>query len=66
MHIERPRTYRATLVPKDTPADQVEELADAGQLPTKELTATSADHAKQLAHQATGMAVLRVDRQVAA
>ena len=56
------RTYCATLIPSGTPAEQVEDLADAGLLPTHRLTATSADNAMQAASQATGMAVLRADR----
>lgn len=55
-------SYRATLVPADLPAEDVEATADAGALPTLRLRATDSDHAAAAARDASGMRVLRVER----
>lgn len=55
--IQRLRSYRAHLVPAGIQLSDVEDLADAGKLPTIRLKATAATH-----HHVTGLAVLRVER----
>lgn len=55
-------SYRATLVPADLPAEDVQASADAGALPTLRLRATDSDHARRAARAASGMRVLNVER----
>ncbi|MFV0679238.1 hypothetical protein [Ottowia sp.] len=55
-------SYRATMVPVDTPAADVEAAADAGHLPTIQLLAPNAAKAASDAKLVTGRAVLRVER----
>lgn len=56
------RTYRAIIAPSHIDASELEQLADAGLLPTHNLSAPTADQASSLAHLATGRPVLRVER----
>lgn len=56
------RSYRAVIVPPHIEASELEQLADAGLLPTHHLSAATADQASNLAHLATGRPVLRVER----
>ena len=56
------RSYRAHLVPQHVNAADVEDLADAGQLPTIRLKAATAEQAEANAHITTGKLVLRVER----
>lgn len=56
------RTYRATIIPPHIEAAELEQLADAGLLPTHKLSAPTASAASNLAHLATGRPVLRVER----
>lgn len=56
------RSYRAHLVPPHINAADVEDLADAGQLPTIRLKAATAEQAEAKAHITTGKLVLRVER----
>ena len=56
------RSYRAHLVPQHVNAADVEDLADAGQLPTIRLKAATAEQAEAKAHITTGKLVLRVER----
>ncbi len=56
------RSYRAHLVPPHTNPEDVEDLADAGQLPTIRLKAATAEQAEAKAHITTGKLVLRVER----
>lgn len=55
-------SYRAHLVPPHVNAADVEDLADAGQLPTIRLKAATAEQAEAQAHITTGKQVLRVER----
>lgn len=55
-------SYRATLMPDGVTPSDVEDLADAGLLPTIRLKAVNATHAEAYAHMVTGKAVLRVER----
>lgn len=55
-------SYRAILIPINaTPAD-LEDLADAGMLPTIRVKAGNATQAEAHAHIATGKQVLRIER----
>ena len=56
------RSYRAHLVTPHINAADVEDLADAGQLPTIRLKAATAEQAEAQAHITTGKQVLRVER----
>ena len=56
------RSYRAHLVPSHINPEDVEDLADAGQLPTIRLKAATAEQAEAKAHITTGKQVLRVER----
>lgn len=62
MNIDRLRSYRATLVPEGTPADQLEVKADEGTLPTIQLKARNNARATLAAHHLTGRPVFRVER----
>jgi hypothetical protein len=61
-NIQALRSYRAHLVPRGIQLSDVEDLADAGQLPTIRLKAANAEQAEAQAHLVTGKAVLRVER----
>jgi len=56
------RQYRATLIPDTVPAEDVESLADTGQLPTEQIEAPSAEQAMRMAAQQSGLRVLKADR----
>ena len=56
------RSYRAHLVPPHINAADVEDLADAGLLPTMRLKAANATQAEASAHLVSGKGVLRVER----
>lgn len=56
------RSYRAHLVPIGIQLSDVEDLADAGQLPTIRVKAANATQAEANAHLVTGKHVLRVER----
>ena len=60
--IQRLHSYRATLVPAGVTLSDVEDLADAGQLPTIRVKAANAEQAEAHAHITTGKSVLRVER----
>ncbi len=62
MNIAPLRSYRATLVPEGTPADQLEVKADEGTLPTIRVKARNTARAEQAAHHLTGRPVFRVER----
>ncbi len=61
-NIQPLRSYRAHLVPQHVNAADVEDLADAGQLPTIRLKAATAEQAEAQAHITTGKQELRVER----
>lgn len=61
-NIQPLRSYRAHLVPQHVNAADVEDLADAGQLPTIRLKAATAEQVEAKAHITTGKLVLRVER----
>ena len=61
-NIQRQHSYRATLIPKGANPCDVEDLADAGLLPTLHLKAANATQAEAGAHITSGKAVLRVER----
>lgn len=61
-HIAELRSYRAHLVPHGIHLSDVEDLADAGHLPTIRLKAATAAQAEAQAHLVTGKQVLRVER----
>lgn len=61
-HVQATRSYRATLVPAGATPSDVEDLADAGLLPTIRVKAASAVQAEANAHLVSGKAVLRVER----
>lgn len=56
------RNYRANCVPRNTPPDQVEALAQAGGLRTVPVKARDAEAARKAAFQQTGLAVHSVER----
>ena len=60
--IQRLHSYRAHLVPHHVSAEDVEDLDDAGQLPTIRVKAANATQAEAHAHLASGKSVLRVER----
>lgn len=55
-------SYRAILIPLNASPENLEDLADAGLLPTIRLKACNPDQAKSKAHLASGKGVLRVER----
>ncbi|MBF5006977.1 hypothetical protein [Diaphorobacter caeni] len=55
-------SYRAFLMPANVPAQDVEDLADAKQLPTIRVRAANATHATTSAARVSGKNVLRVER----
>ena len=60
--IESLKSYRVTLIPPGANASDVEDLADAGQLPTIRIKAATSEQAELHAHVLTGKNVLRADR----
>lgn len=61
-NIQALKSYRAFLIPKHVDAAEVEDLADAGLLPTIRVKAANADQAESRAHLVSGKQVLRVER----
>lgn len=61
-HIAAMHSYRAILMPANVQAQDVEDMADARQLPTIRLRAVSATHAAINAARVSGKNVLRVER----
>ena len=61
-NIQARHSYRAHLVPANVNPGDVEDLADAGLLPTIRVKAAIATQAEAHAHLATGKSVLRVER----
>ena len=61
-HIQHLHSYRATIVPKGTPVDQIVPRAEAGTLPTIRLKATNAHRAELAAHHVTGLPVVKAER----
>ena len=55
-------SYRAILIPANANPSNLEDLADAGLLPTIRLKAANAEQAEVSAHITTGKNVLRVER----
>jgi hypothetical protein len=55
-------SYRATLIPVNANAADLEDLADAGLLPTIRLKAGNATQAEAMAHIVSGKQVLRTER----
>lgn len=55
-------SYRAFLMPANVQAQDVEDMADANQLPTIRVRAVNATHATTSAAHVSGKAVLRVER----
>ena len=55
-------SYRAILIPANANQENLEDLADAGLLPTLRVKACNSDQAKFNAHKASGKGVLRVER----
>ncbi|WP_218240472.1 hypothetical protein [Comamonas fluminis] len=55
-------SYRAILIPLNASSENLEDLADAGLLPTIRLKASNATQAEARAHLASGKGVLRVER----
>lgn len=55
-------SYRAFLIPANANAIELEDLADAGLLPTIRVKARNATQAEAHAHLASGKGVLRVER----
>jgi hypothetical protein len=55
-------SYRATLIPAEVLAEEVEFQADQGLLPTLRLKSTDAARAAADAYQVTGRAVFKVER----
>ncbi|MBI1626018.1 hypothetical protein [Comamonas suwonensis] len=55
-------SYRAILIPANANPSSLEDLADAGLLPTMRLKASNATQAEARAHLASGKGVLRVER----
>jgi hypothetical protein len=62
VQISSQRSYRATLIPKNIEADEVEMQAAQGLLPTIRLKATDAESAAAGAYWASGRPVLRIER----
>lgn len=61
-NIQALKSYRAQLVPLNADPEHLEDLADAGLLPTIRIKAVNSDQAEALAHLASGKGVLRVER----
>ena len=61
-NIQALKSYRAFLIPKNADRTGLEELADAGLLPTIRVKAANADQAESRAHLVSGKDVLRVER----
>lgn len=61
-NIQALKSYRAYLIPKNADPAGLEELADAGLLPTIRVKAANADQAENRAHLVSGKGVLRVER----
>lgn len=61
-NVQTLHSYRAHLLPHHINASDVEDLADAGQLPTIRLKAATAEQAEAKAHIVSGKQVLRVER----
>ena len=55
-------SYRAILIPANANPSSLEDLADAGLLPTMRLKASNATQAEARAQLASGKGVLRVER----
>lgn len=55
-------SYRAFLIPANANAIELEDLADAGLLPTIRIKAATCEQAEALAHLASGKQVLRAER----
>ncbi len=55
-------SYRAHLLPADWDAANVEDLADAGLLPTIRVKAANAIQASDKAHLVSGKQVMRIER----
>ncbi|MPT12425.1 hypothetical protein [Comamonas sp.] len=55
-------SYRAILIPKNANAADIEDLADAGQLPTIRVKAPSCEQAEVAAQHVSGKKVLRAER----
>ena len=55
-------SYRAILIPANANPNNLEDLADAGLLPTIRIKAGNATQAETRAHLASGKGVLRVER----
>lgn len=62
LNITALRSYRATLIPAHANPANLEDLADAGLLPTIRVKAGTADQATAQAHIVSGKGVLRVER----
>lgn len=56
------RSYRATLIPHGANAADLEDLADAGLLPTIRVKAANCEQAEALASLASGKRVMRIER----
>ncbi|RGE46151.1 hypothetical protein DZC30_05125 [Comamonas testosteroni] len=56
------KSYRAVLIPIDADPANLEDLADAGLLPTIRVKAGTSDQATAQAHIVSGKGVLRVER----
>lgn len=55
-------SYRAFLIPANANAIELEDLADAGLLPTIRVKAANCEQAEAAAHLVSGKQVLRVER----
>lgn len=55
-------SYRAFLIPANADATELEDLADAGLLPTIRVKAANCEQAEAYAYVASGKGVLRVER----
>lgn len=62
MNIQATHSYRATLMPPDMAAEDVEAAADAGALPFIQLRSTNSDQAAADAMLTSGLRVLRIER----
>ncbi len=61
-NIQALKSYRVYLIPAHADPAELEELADAGLLPTIRVKAANADQAQNRAHLVSGKGVLRVER----
>ncbi len=55
-------SYRAILIPTNANPDNLEDLADAGLLPTIRVKAANNEQAEAAAHMVSGKQVLRAER----